>query len=100
MKEEVSNDRPVRSQRVAERSVDGEMVLYDPELKCVHVLNPTAAYVWRMCDGTHAPTDIVAALVSHYPESRADIAIDVPSILESFRAADLFATSPVTDIGQ
>ena len=61
---------PHRAARVAERLIDGELVLYDPLYQRVHVLNPTAAVAWRLSDGEHTVADVVAALVEHYPDSR------------------------------
>lgn len=81
--------RPQRAARVAERLVDGELVLYDPLHQRVHVLNPTAALTWRLCDGQHTAVELVEALAERYPASRAAIEADVPRIVNLFRAEEL-----------
>jgi len=80
---------PVRVRHLKERLLDGELVLYDPERQYVYALNPTAAFVWRACDGRHGAASIVAALAERYPESRREIEVDVPEIIERFRSDGL-----------
>lgn len=80
-----------RAPGVVERVVDGELVLYDPARQRVHVLNPTAAFVWARCDGSHAEAEIVEALALQYPDSRALIEVDVPSVLRGLQAEGLLA---------
>jgi hypothetical protein len=82
---------PVRARHVAQRAVDGELVLYNPETQHVHVLNGTAAYVWTLCDGRHLPVEIVQELVEHYPESRPDIEQDVVATLTLFHTQGLLS---------
>jgi hypothetical protein len=81
---------PLRAARVAERLLDGEIVLYDPLHQRVHVLNATAATLWRLFDGRHAVPDIVDALAESYPESRQAIEADVVEIVEHCRAQERF----------
>ncbi|RYX85689.1 PqqD family protein [bacterium] len=33
--------------------MDGELLVYDAKHFCAHRLNPTAAWIWRHCDGQH-----------------------------------------------
>jgi hypothetical protein len=69
--------------------VDGELVLYDPDEQRLHVLNPTAGLIWRLCDGKHRESDLVATLVDRYPRNRSAIEEDVPRIIERFRSEGL-----------
>ncbi|HZR01041.1 MAG TPA: PqqD family protein [Chloroflexota bacterium] len=79
-----------RSDRVVERVVDGELVLYDTARHRVHVMNPTAAWIWRLCDGGHSPAAVVSALVSRYSGvDRATVEADVGEILARFRVEGL-----------
>lgn len=82
---------PRRAAHVAERLVDGEMVLYDAVRRRVHVLNATAAFVWRACDGEHNQDDIVAAVRAHYPR-RTDLGCDVAEVLAHFRHEGLLSS--------
>ncbi len=80
---------PRRADHLAERLVDGELVLYDPQRQRVHALNPTAAFVWRACNGQHDEKSIIAELSERYPESRQTIEADVTEVLELFRTEGL-----------
>ena len=80
---------PRRAIRVADRLVDGELVLYDPDEQRLHVLNPTAGLIWRLCDGKHRESDLVATLADRYPRDRSAIEEDVPRIIERFRTEGL-----------
>ena len=80
---------PLRADHLVERVVDGELVLYDPRRQYVHALNPTAAFVWRYCDGEHDAAGIASELAELYPESRDAIRQDVPEILRLFQKSGL-----------
>lgn len=81
------------SSDIVERTVDGELVVYDLAAQVVHVLNPTAALVWFLCDGIHSRTDIVSALAEHFDEDHHRVREDVAMILQSFAAAGLLEES-------
>ena len=80
---------PRRAMRIADRLVDGELVLYDPDEQRLHVLNPTAGLIWRLCDGKHQQSDLVETLADRYPRHRSAIEEDVPQIIERFRSEGL-----------
>jgi hypothetical protein len=44
------------------RQLDDEVVIYDPKRHKGHCLNPTAAAVWKLCDGKSSPAQIAGAL--------------------------------------
>jgi hypothetical protein len=86
---QTSDTYPRRAIRIADRLVDGELVLYDPDEQRLHVLNPTAGLIWRLCDGKHQESDLVDTLADRYPRSRSAIEEDVPRIIERFRTEGL-----------
>jgi len=43
--------RPRRKAHVVSRPLGTETVLYDPETRKVHVLNPTSQVIWELCTG-------------------------------------------------
>ena len=51
-----------RRDRLFVQDVGHEVVIYDQETRKAHRLNPTAALVWRACDGQTDVADIAAAL--------------------------------------
>jgi hypothetical protein len=55
---------PTQATTVHVEQVGAELCIYDWQRKRVHALNPTAAQVWRLCDGRTSPAQIGAALES------------------------------------
>jgi hypothetical protein len=82
---------PCHVDRIAERPFDGGLVLYHPERQEIYLLNASATYVWRLCDGTRGPGLIVEALAEVYPLLRHAIEEDIPDLLHRLLAAGLLA---------
>jgi len=81
---------PCRCAHVEERAAGPELVLYDPVGGRLHVLNETAAVVWRLCDGSIQNLDIADRLRSDYRfDGDHDPRTDIQEILHSFLAAGL-----------
>ncbi len=70
---------------IVERVLDGELVVYDTRQQRVHILNPTAALIWSLCDGEHLPQHIMSELIEQFPEHESMILEDVPPILRTLR---------------
>ncbi len=68
--------------------VDGEIVVHDMAGGQLHRLNPTAATVWRACDGRTFAA-IVESVQRSYDGDAAVIARDVRAVLDEFVAAAL-----------
>src|SRR3954469_11009661 len=54
-----------------------EASVYDWARVHVHALNPTAAYVWRHCDGATSPAAIAAALRQERGVPEAEAVVDL-----------------------
>jgi len=74
----------------------GSRVLYDPRAGRAHVLNPTAARIWAMVDGTTSISSIVAALVAHTGAAPDAVDAGVRSSIERFRAEGLLVPPAVS----
>ncbi|MCI5217815.1 MAG: PqqD family protein [Candidatus Electrothrix sp. LOE2] len=46
--------------------VDDEVMLHDQKQRKVYTLNPVAALVWSLCDGSHTADQIVASVKSQF----------------------------------
>jgi hypothetical protein len=69
-----------------EEEVGEELLLYDQDRHTAHCLSPTAACVWRHCDGEHDVAELaVLATVSE------DLVVDV---LHELRKKNLLAAEP------
>lgn len=59
----MAHSRPhARSEGLFAQEVSGELLVYDLDKDKVHHLNPSAALVWRSCDGKHSVADLTALL--------------------------------------
>ncbi len=50
--------KPLRKKGILSHRVGDEWILYDTERGAVHVINSTAEFVWRLCDGSRTLSDI------------------------------------------
>ena len=63
------------------QSIDGDLVLLNPQNNVILHINPTGALVWQLCDGQRLVSEIILILSEAYPEARAQIEVDVPKII-------------------
>ena len=61
-----------RNDDIVVEEVFDELVIYDLKRDKVHSLNPTAAFVWRHCDGNRTPAELAMLLQQNYKVSQAD----------------------------
>ena len=80
---------PRRVGRVEEYEIDGEIVLYDPKRNRTHVLNPTAAVVWRLCDGSRHFQQLADDMAALFDEDPQVIKQDLSRVLEELGRAHL-----------
>lgn len=81
---------PQRRAGIQAKPLHDELVLYDAGGSAIHVLNPTAAAVWELCDGAHSLGDIAAALAVAFEVAQGeDVFGDVQRILAEFAAKGL-----------
>lgn len=79
--------RPRRVEGYRMEHLDDELLLYHPGQTRVVALNPSAALVWQLCDGTRTREEIVALLRDGYPEAADQIPSDVSALLVTLRDA-------------
>jgi hypothetical protein len=82
------NERLRRRDGLEWVDVDDEVVVHDLTGGQLHRLNPTAATVWRACDGRPFMA-IVESVQRVYDGDTARIVRDVRTVLEEFLAAAL-----------
>jgi hypothetical protein len=85
--------RVIRRDHLIFEQVGSECVVYDGRRKQAHHLNPTLAWIWHRCDGTHSTEAISAAFTQHFHvENGNDFVLDG---LKQLSARELLET--VTD---
>jgi hypothetical protein len=84
---------PHRREDVMERRVGSDHMLYDATGRAVHVINETALFVWKRCDGDNAVEDIISEAVSVYKISRETAQADIEECLAALRSKALLKDS-------
>jgi hypothetical protein len=74
---------------VAEREIDEDLILSDPETGAVVSLNVVAGFVWELCDGTRDTTAIADAIAATFDRPHEEVAADIQEILEELTGAGL-----------
>jgi len=89
-----SGGPPRRRHGIVARPAGADVVLYDAARGRLHVLNPTAAFVWELCDGSHSARDIATSIGPSFTGAAGhDTDADVNRILDSFREEELLEES-------
>lgn len=73
---------------VALQEVGREAILHDARDGQAHVINGSAARVWKLCDG-RSMDDIVAAFAASYERTPASVRTDVERVVAKFRELGL-----------
>jgi hypothetical protein len=78
-----------RRDAVVERLVEDSLVLYDLHHQRAHVLNTTAAHIWRLCDGTRTVAQVTLDTRVAYPDTSDAVVEDVEQMIRLFAAERL-----------
>ncbi len=62
--------------------IDGELLLYSPELNRSIHMNSAASLIWRLCDGKVTVAELIELLASAFPESKDSIEQDVSDTID------------------
>lgn len=76
--------RPRRRVDIIAREIEDEILLYDPQQNSTHLLNPIAAAIWELCDGTRTPEETAEEIVHVLPADRQAVLSDVKRIIQEF----------------
>ncbi len=78
------------------RQIGDEIVVIKDDGLAVHVLNKTAAHIWKMCQEGHSPEEIAADLCQHFEVELKEAITDTKDLLANLRKLGLLETSGVT----
>jgi pyrroloquinoline quinone biosynthesis protein D len=87
----ITQERPCTRVEVSAAPLDDELVLYDPNTLEAFVLNPTAARIWALCDGSRTVAAIAKDLSKLYGLGRQQALEDVCEFIDDMRRAGLLA---------
>src|SRR6266540_1591875 len=79
--------------------VGDELVVYDPATDLVHHLNPSAALVFGLCDGTATMRETSVELAAAMRRSQEDVEREVRALVRALRRAGLLVQKPRAENG-
>ena len=74
------------------REIEGEFVVYSPSSDCSALLNPTAAMVLELCDGSLKPNEIAAKISESFSMAEAEVLPDVEAALRTLSENEFLKT--------
>lgn len=80
---------PRRRTDVLELDMGDGFILYDDETSLVHHLNPSAALIWHICDGSGSIEDIAVDIAEEYGLNAAELKDQVAGVIAEFDALGL-----------
>ncbi len=88
----MSTTKFIRKQGVVVQDMGNESLLYSVEGKVVNVLNPTAKFVWELCDDTHTLEDMEREVRANF-----SISNEYNVIEDIKKTLDIFASKGILD---
>jgi PqqD family protein of HPr-rel-A system len=65
--------------------IEGEAILYDPEAVRLHHLNPSAALIFQLCDGSGTVKELARDIAEELGLPQDDITRQVRRVVEHFK---------------
>ncbi len=90
--------RPVTRTDVAAVEVDGEWVVYDPRTGDTAVLNPSAATIWAMLDGSVTAAEVSEEIAQAHGLEPAEVAAQVRELIGDLAERGLLVDDPSSEI--
>jgi hypothetical protein len=92
-----STFRPRRRDGLVTELFDDELVVYDPSVPALHLLNATATMVWQECDGERTVEAIATVLASASSTDREVVLSDVIGLVADLASSSLLECGSVPD---
>jgi PqqD family protein of HPr-rel-A system len=80
---------PRKAADVLELDMEDGLIVYNHDSSLVHHLNPSAALVWRICDGEASVAELSAEVAEEYRLIRDNVQRDLQSLVAEFDALGL-----------
>ncbi len=81
--------RPRRAAEVLELDMGDGVILYSHHSSLVHHLNPSAALLWRLCEGKATVKDLAGTIAEEYGLKPDVVLEEISSVIAEFDALDL-----------
>lgn len=82
--------KPKRKPDIVMKDIGHEVILYSSQQEGIHILNPTARFIWELCDGEHTLAEMEQALRANFSISPDyNVIEDIQNILDVFDTKEL-----------
>lgn len=81
--------RPRRAVEVLELDMGDGVILYSHHSSLVHHLNPSAALLWRLCEGKATVKDLAGTIAKEYGLEPGVVLDEISGVIAEFDALDL-----------
>ena len=93
MKKYPANFCPKTRHQLLFREMEDGAVIYEPDTEKIHSLNPSAAYIWALCDGSYTIDQIGEKIRQDFTRCESNPTKEVQQILASFENLGLLENS-------
>jgi PqqD family protein of HPr-rel-A system len=84
-----SDYRPGKAAEVLELDMGDGVILYNHDSSLVHHLNPSAALLWRLCDGEASVRELASEIAEEYGLEPAGVLNEISGVIAEFDALNL-----------
>jgi hypothetical protein len=82
--------KAIRKPGILVQDLGGELLLYNAEEKMMHILNPTARYIWELCNGNQSIEAMEETIKASFSVPGGhDVVGDIRQTLEVFASKGL-----------
>jgi PqqD family protein of HPr-rel-A system len=85
--------RPSKAADVLELDMGDGVILYNHDSSLVHHLNPSAAILWKLCDGEASVGQLAKEIAEEYGLEPKEVEVQVTAVVAEFDALDLVVDS-------
>jgi PqqD family protein of HPr-rel-A system len=80
---------PEKAADVLELDMEDGFILFNHDSSLVHHLNPSAAIIWQLCDGSASVQELADDIATEFKLDRADVRGQVAGVVAEFEALGL-----------
>jgi PqqD family protein of HPr-rel-A system len=81
--------RPGKAAEVLELDMGDGVILYNHDSSLVHHLNPSAALLWKLCDGEATVKELAGEIAEEYDLERDTVLGEISGVIAEFDALNL-----------
>lgn len=89
---------PRRRGNLLEMDLGDGLIIYDRDRSLVHRLNPSAALVWRMCEGRSSVSELVQDIVKEVGSSHREVNAQVGELLRELSELGLTEDAAANEV--